>query len=125
MTTYTSSDLLPWLGDAAGGLTPEQLDHFTTLVNRYDTEIVARRHDYGTDDYEPADYQEETDAAWVAALEIAEGGIDLALLGSRYDDARTRAQQAAIMAVLDGTSENEAATLTRYSRPTLRKALGK
>lgn len=120
MAKYTTTDLRPWLGDAAENLTTDQLDCFTALINDYE-------HLRATDDpsYSSDHYDDDTNAAWVAALEIAEGSIDLAKIGRDYDTAKAVAKQASIMAVLAGTSEAEVSRLTRFSRPALRKALGK
>ena len=125
MDDFQRTNLTAWLGPAADTLTPEQRARFEELVDAYDRDIVRARPGYGTDAYDERDYQDDTDAAWTAALEIADGTIDLVQTGRDYDAAKTRAKQAAIMAVISGESEAKAAQLTRFSRPALRKALGK
>lgn len=112
-----------WLGPVE--LTEEQRDEFTRLVRAHDADVVAKRRQRVGEDYDAQDYREEDTAAWVAALEIAEGTFDLAARGSAYVAARDAAYQGAVMATLAGISEVEAARSAAISRPTLRKALEK
>lgn len=125
MDEYTSTSLTAWLGDAADDLTPEQRTHLEALIDAYQRTIIERRPGYGTDDYDERDYFDETEAAWIAALDRVRDEFDLAARGRTYLSARTHAQQGAIIAVLDGVSEAEAARDAVVSRPTLRKMLGK
>lgn len=105
-----------WLGDVE--LTDEQRDEFATLVRAY-AETQAGR------DGEPDDYRDEDTAAWVAALEAVEGKLQVSARGRAYREAKTAAYAGAIIAVLDGTSEVQAAAQATITRRTLRQLLGK
>lgn len=105
-----------WLGDETG-LTAEQREEFGRLVRAYDAAQVGREG-------ERADTDEDT-AAWYAALDQATGTLDVAARGQAYRDARDAAYAGAVIAVLAGMPEAEAARRATLPRGTLRKALGK
>lgn len=108
-----------WLGGpGVNDLTPAQQEEFARLVRAYHATTLDRVG-------EAADYAEEDEAAWIAALEHVTTGLDVAEAGRAYRSAQTRAYAAAVVAVLAGTSEVEAARAATISRATLRKALGK
>lgn len=106
-----------WLGNEAG-LTPEQRDEFARLVRAYDAIQTGREG-------ERADYADEDAAAWMAALDQATGTLDVEARGRAYRTARDDAYAGAVIAVLGGMPEAEAARQATLPRGTLRKALGK
>ena len=105
-----------WLGDAA--LTPDQRAEFGRLVREY-------AHTVGHWTGDAADYADEDQAAWVAALESVTGQLDVAARGREYRTARDRAYAGAVIAVLAGMSEVQAAREATITRRTLRRAMGK
>jgi len=106
-----------WLGTEAG-LSPEQRDEFARLVRAYDAMQAGR-------DGERADYADEDNAAWMAALDQATGTLDIEARGRAYRAAQDEAYAGAVIAVLAGVPEAEAARQATLPRGTLRKALGK
>ena len=105
-----------WLGDEQ--ISPEQRDEFARLVRAYDATQTGRPD-------ERDDYADEVAAAWMAALDQATGMLDVEARGQAYRDARDDAYASAVIAVLAGMPEAEAARQATLPRGTLRKALGK
>jgi DNA-binding phage protein len=117
-TMIQDHEIDSWLGDVVNELDADQLDEFQRLVRAYHETQDGRPG-------EPADYFDEDEAAWRAALEQVEGTLDVEQAGREYHGAKRRAYAAAIIATLAGMSEVEAARAAGISRPTLRKALRK
>lgn len=107
-----------WLGPAREGLSDDQREEFARIVRAYEEAIKARPG-------ERADYQDEDDAVWIAALEQAQGVLDVPARGRAYRTAKTEAYAGAIAAHLAGAREVDAAADATISRATLRKALWK
>lgn len=107
-----------WLGPAREDLTDDQRDEFARIVRAYENAIEARPG-------ERADYQDEDDAVWRAALEHVEGALDVPARGRAYRAAKDDAYAGAIVAHLAGAREVDAAADATISRATLRKALWK
>jgi len=109
-------EITDWLRDA--DLTTSQRAEFAQLVRAYDALHPERQGS-------AADWADEDTAAWVAALEQVQGHLDVARRGRAYRDAREAAYAGAVVAVLGGMSEVQAAEQAGIARMTLRKALGK
>lgn len=107
-----------WLNEAAGEMTEEQRAEFGRLVRAYDATQAGRGG-------ERADWFEQDSAAVLAAFEQAVGELDVTARGRAYREARTAAYAGAVIAVLAGKSEVQAAQEATISRNTLRKTLRK
>lgn len=107
-----------WLGTAAERMTEDERAEFGRLVRAYRASQEGRTGD-------DADYADQDAAAWHAAFLHAVGELDLAARGRAYRHARDAAYAGAVIAVLAGMSEVQAAQEATISRGTLRRALGK
>lgn len=107
-----------WLGDAAEEMTQDQRAEFGRLVRAYTQTQEGRGG-------EPADWAEQDNQAWIAAYEHAVGELNVSARGRAYRSAREAAYAGAVIAVLAGMSEVQAAQEATISRGTLRRALGK
>lgn len=107
-----------WLGGVATELDAEQRAEFGRIVRAYEAIQASRRE-------ETAVRSEQDDAAWTAAFEHVIGTLDVGSRGRAYRNAQHAAYAGAVIAVLTGMSELEAARRSTIPRMTLRKALGK
>lgn len=110
-------ELDAWL-DGALELTEEQRAEFGRLVRAYEATQVGRAG-------EDADYAEEDNAAWTAALMHACGWNDVAARGRAYREAQRGLYASAMIASLAGGSEVQVARDATISRNTLRQLLRK
>lgn len=107
-----------WIGGAADELSAEQREEFGRLVRAYD----AIQSDRTQGD---AGRSERDHAAWTAAYEHVTGTLDIDARGRAYRDSQHAAYASAVIGVLAGMSELEAARRSTIPRMTLRDALGK
>lgn len=111
-------ELDAWLDGALDHLTEEQRAEFGCLVRAYTATQAGR----GGED---ADYAEEDNAAWTAALMQACGQNDVAARGRAYREAQRTLYASAMIASLAGGSEVQVARDATISRNTLRQLLRK
>lgn len=107
-----------WLSSAGADLTDDQRAEFARIVRAWDALHADR-------DGEAADYADQDDAAYMAALERVLGVLDLDRRGRAFRDAKRDAYAGAAIAVIGGMREVDAAAASTLGRMTVRKALGK
>ncbi|WP_125776184.1 hypothetical protein [Antribacter gilvus] len=92
-----------WLTSTGVDLTAAQRERFADGVNAY--ELTAS----GRGEAGPGRCDGATAAAWVSAFEVVRGEMDLNARGRAYRAAQDAAHVGAVIAVLAGMSEAEAA----------------
>ena len=106
-------EITAWLGIAANDLTQEQRAEFDATIRAWD-----REH--------PNADPEESAAAWIAALDVAMGSLDLESLAADDRKAQAAALEAraklrqGVLAALAGMTEMEICRRTGITRPTIR-----
>ncbi|WP_125776138.1 hypothetical protein [Antribacter gilvus] len=108
-----------WLASTGAEFTVGQREQFAQLVNAYEL-TAAGRGEVG-----PGDRAGAAAATWVCAYEVVRGELDLNARGRTYRAARDAAYVGAVIAVLAGMPQAEAALRSTVSSATLHEALGR